>query len=110
MRNRRKAPAGKHRKNQGKMLIALALLINSYMIASFFLGEMGFLNARQLKNANRVIKAEVASLSEENEKLLTRIDALRNDPGTIEGLARERLGLVKEGELVYEFFDHEQNR
>ncbi len=92
------------------MLIILALLINTYMIASFFLGEMGFLNATQLRKANREIRNKVVSLGQENEKLLVRIDALRNDLGTIEGLARERLGLVKEGELVYEFFDHNEIR
>ncbi len=110
MRNKRKTSVGKPRKNQGKMLIALALLINAYMLASFFLGEMGFLNASQLRSANSAIKAEVASLNQENEQLLTRIDALRNDPAVIEGLARERLGLVKEGELVYEFFDQDEIR
>ncbi len=106
MRNKRRSfDAGKHRKNKGKMLIALAILINIYMMASFFLGEMGFLNANQLKRANREIRSEVVLLDQENERLFTRINALRNDPVTIEGLARERLGLVKEGELVYEFIE-----
>lgn len=110
MKNKRKSSPGKHRKNQGKMLIALALLINTYMIASFFLGEMGYLNANQLKSANRAVKLEVALLNQENEELLVRIDALRNDPDTIERLARERLGLVKDGDLVYEFFDQDEIR
>lgn len=90
------------------MLIALAVLINIYMIASFFLGEMGFFNATQLRRANREIRHEVVSLNQENKRLLARIDALQNDPETIESLAREQLGLVKEGELVYEFFDHKE--
>jgi len=105
MRNKRKSPGGKHRKNKGKMLIVLAVLINLYMITSFFMGEMGKLNAIQLKRANRAIRHEVTSLEQENKRLLVRIEALRSDPSTIEGLARERLGFVKEGELVYEFFD-----
>lgn len=108
MSNKRKSTGDKTRKKQLGLLVALALIINFYLILSFFFGEMGFLNANQLKRTNQEIQKEVVFFERENEGLKTRIDALLNDPETIERLARKRIGLVKEGELVYEFINAER--
>jgi cell division protein FtsB len=46
------------------------------------------------------VNAEVASLEAHNERLKARVDLL-NTPTGIEEVAREKLGLVKPGELAY---------
>lgn len=107
MKNRRKSLGEKTRKKQQRILIALLLFINFYLILSSLFGEMGLINALQLKKTYVEIRHEVESLDNENELLLAQIDALRNDPRSIERLAREQLGLAKEGELIYLFFDSE---
>jgi len=104
MKNKRKSTGEKTRKKKRGMLIALFVSINVYLIFSFLLGEMGLLNAIKLRKTREAMHNEVAALDAENKRLLDQIDALRNDAETIEGLARGELGLVKEGELVYEFF------
>lgn len=87
------------------MIIALLVVMNVYLILSFLLGEMGLLNANTLRKTNLEMHKEVAEMEAENEGLARKINALRTDADTIERLAREELGLVKEGELVYEFFE-----
>ncbi|MFQ5544202.1 MAG: septum formation initiator family protein [Nitrospiria bacterium] len=90
------------------IFIALSVLANGYLLFTFIFGEMGFINALQLKETHRQIKAEVRSLKQKNQQISLQIDALNHDPKAIERLARERLGLVKKGELVYEFFQTER--
>ena len=43
----------------------------------------------------------VSGLREENNRLRAEIKALREDPRAVEKLAREDLGLSKEGEIVF---------
>ncbi len=46
------------------------------------------------------IEAEIADTETEIEHLGRRLELLRNDPATLERLAREELGMVKPGEVV----------
>ena len=48
---------------------------------------------------------EIASLEEANTAFREEIRRLESDPFTLERLARERLGYVKEGETVYQFVE-----
>ena len=45
--------------------------------------------------------AELAALEAENERLADRVEDL-NDPATIEGQAREDMGMYRPGEVPYE--------
>ena len=50
-------------------------------------------------------QTEIASLEEANAALREEIRLLESDPFTLERLAREGLGYVKEGETVYQFVE-----
>ena len=108
MKNRRKGARVKVERQKRGVLIGFALFINLALLLSLFFGEMGFLNAVQLKETHARVAGEVSSLQKENAGLLRQLESLQNDSKTIERLARERLGLVKEGEVVYEFFEAER--
>lgn len=56
------------------------------------------------------LKKELAEVTEINRNLAKEVrhqsyevQALRNDPGAIEQVAREELGLVKPGEIIFQF-------
>ncbi len=58
----------------------------------------------------RMLKQELADIEAENERLrrevlqLTRdVDRLRDDPLAIERIARDELGMVRDGELIFQF-------
>lgn len=48
---------------------------------------------------------EIAQLEEANAALEKEIYLVKHDPFTLEKLARERLGYVKEGEIVYQMVE-----
>jgi cell division protein FtsB len=80
-------------------LVALALT------ARAIVGERGLLDAhRSLRELTRA-EAEVEKWRERNAWLEARIRALRDDPATIESMARERLDYVRPGEITFLFPD-----
>ena len=54
------------------------------------------------------LKNNISKLKKENEKLNTEVYALKNDSSYIEKIAREDLGLVKPGEVVFEFVENKK--
>jgi cell division protein FtsB len=50
----------------------------------------------------RTLTAKIAATRVESERLKVRIDRLRHDPGMLERLAREDLGLVRPGDMIVE--------
>lgn len=65
-------------------------------------GEMGFLQYVEMQKNRQNMEFEIERLKLENEKLEEKISGLRSDPETIERVARERLGLVRPGEVVFQ--------
>ena len=61
------------------------------------------MNVLSLKRELREIENYNQSFREENEKLKNTIYLLKNDKRFIEKIAREELGLVRAGEMVYFF-------
>ena len=56
-----------------------------------------------LKEERNRIEGSNARLQEENRKLAEKVNRLRNNKDEVEKVAREELGLVKKGEVVYQF-------
>jgi cell division protein FtsB len=64
---------------------------------------MGIVKYFEMRRTHHQLQQEIQQLSDENQKIQDEIHALRSDPAKIEQLARERLGLVRPGEVVYQF-------
>jgi cell division protein FtsB len=64
------------------------------------LGENGVLSWLHLRSAEEELRAEVAALAAENQRLQERLHALENDPWALEKLAREKYNMLGEGEEV----------
>jgi cell division protein FtsB len=54
----------------------------------------------ELRRAVSAERARVDGLERERGLLLAEIRALRTDPGAVEAVAREKLGMVRPGEIV----------
>jgi len=85
-------------------LLVVFSVANLALLVHLFFGEMGMLRWRKAQRAADLIREETARLNAENDHLRGESASLRNDPFYIERLARERLGMVREGERVYEFY------
>lgn len=65
-------------------------------------GERGWLDLRKVRQQESRLREQIRDLEKENRRLLREVTALREDPYAVERIAREELGLVKPGEVVYE--------
>jgi cell division protein FtsB len=63
----------------------------------------GLLHLRQLHVEHQQLLQKNNILEKENHHLYEEISRLQKDPDAIEGLARQELGLVREGELIFQF-------
>jgi len=83
----------------GSIVLGATLVVLLYSCFS----ERGLVNVLSLKNELAEIEAGNQRTAAENEKLKEYIYLLRNNKRYIENIAREELGLVKNGEVVYFF-------
>ncbi len=95
---------------QGKRLrrtvfLVLCALLNVYLLIYFFSGDMGVARWMKVRTAHRTLQAQMTQVAEENRQMTEEIAALKSDPFYIEQMARDRLGMIREGEQVYEFYD-----
>ncbi len=64
-------------------------------------GPRGWLALRRMEREMQEKQRRVQELQQQNMQLGRRIQELKNDPAAIERLARQRMGLVRPGELVF---------
>ena len=78
----------------------MSLLFSGLVFAFFFVSEKGFLQVRRQRLQLVRAQAEVATLDTENRKLEAEVAALKTDPKAAEKVAREKLNLVRPGDVV----------
>jgi cell division protein FtsB len=92
-------------KGYARRILIPILLLLSVMIFFAFFGDKGLLQVYRLRRELREIERANKELQQENERLRAEIDNLGTNKSYIEELARRELGLVKKGEIVYQFDD-----
>jgi cell division protein FtsB len=70
---------------------------------ALFGGEYSIFELRQARIDIEEARVELAELRERIDSLSARADSLENDPATLERIARERFGMIREGETLYRF-------
>ena len=78
----------------------VSLLFSVLVLAFFFVSGSGFLQVRRQRRQLAELQAEVTQLDVDNRKLEAEVLALRTDPKAVEKIARERLNLVRPGDVV----------
>lgn len=82
---------------------SLGLLVLLLLVGIF--NKDGILEVLESRREVMALKAGIAKLEKENTMLVQEIDALKNDPRTLEKIAREDLGLARPGETIFVFPD-----
>jgi cell division protein FtsB len=77
------------------------LLLASYF--ALFGGEYSFFELRAARAAVVSERAALAGLDREIDSLRAWADSLEEDPATLERVARERFGMIRDGETLYRF-------
>jgi cell division protein FtsB len=81
----------------GRYLIVVVLI----MAALITFGDRGLIDNYRMKEKLVALRDGNLDMTLENIALKKNILLLRNDPSYIEMLARNELGMVKKGDLVY---------
>ena len=88
------------------LALVLLIVILISLIRDIFFGQFSFQENEKLETLIDKKEDELVKISEENETLKDEIKLLKNNDEYVEHVARENLGLIKEGE---EYIDEEPN-
>ena len=86
------------------LVLVLLIIILISLMRDIFFGQFSFKENEKLETLIGKKEDELVKISEENETLKDEIKLLKNNDEYVEHIARENLGLVKEGE---EYIDEE---
>ena len=85
-----------------RRLILIAVLV--MLIAIFSVGgNRSLIRIYQMSKTRAELHRGIGRLKQANQDLVQEVQSFKNDPGRVEAIAREELGLVKPGEVVYQF-------
>ena len=86
-----------------KPVLLLVLLLFLIMGFFTFFGDKGILHLLRLQKEFARIKETNVKIEEENRRLREEVSRLQHEKRYIEEIARKELGMVKEGEVIYQF-------
>jgi len=78
------------------------------LVVDALVGDKGMLDTIRARRQYADLAAALAQKRQENTRLREQIRRLREDPATIESLAREELGLIRDGEVLFILRDVDQ--
>jgi cell division protein FtsB len=93
-----KAPAPAWRR---RVLNYLLLFVIAVLLADGLVGESGLMQQLRTREAHEEQVRALEALRQKNQALRNEIRSLRDDPGALESLAREELGLIRPGEYLF---------
>lgn len=77
------------------------IFITSIVLVDALVGEKGFLATIRARREYNQLAGELARMRAENARLRKTVRELREEPATIEELARRELGLIRPGEMLF---------
>ena len=88
-----------------KVLIAILLLMFLALQYQLWVGEGGLPEVWQLQKALDAQQLENAELRDRNARLQAQVKDLKQGLEAVEEVARDELGMVKEGETFYQIIE-----
>jgi cell division protein FtsB len=102
-KNRKRIDLERRYRQHRFLWFSVAAVVTGYFAFLMVFNERGLAKFLDVVRTHRQLTQEIQRLQEKNEDLRQRAQALRSDSDTIEEIARQELGLVKKGELIYQF-------
>ena len=86
---------------RGRVVHLLLVFVTLVLVIDALIGEKGLVQSMRARRQYEEVTASLEALRRENASLRDQVRRLNEDPSTIEGLAREELGLIRPGEVVF---------
>ena len=83
------------------------LLIFALLLLMIFLPT--FSKKQRLLDKNRMYQKQIEDLKKENIRLAEEKRKLEEDPVYLESVAREKMGLVRDGEMIFRITPYSEN-
>ncbi len=90
------------------MIIKKAFWLFAVVVLVLILFLPGYAKLKHLKDKNRDLEARIRKLNIENSLLSQELKRLENDPLYQEKVARDKLGIVRKGEIPVRIFPEEK--
>jgi cell division protein FtsB len=103
--NRRRDESARRERLGQTLVVLIGLPVLGLLLFTLLFGEMGLFRFARVSNHHEQLTQDIAAIETENAALSREIANLKHDPLTIETIARERLGMGRQGEIVYRFED-----
>lgn len=84
-----------------KAVVLLASVVTVVFFISFMFSDRGLPELQHARTQVATLRADIAKLERDNERLRAEIDSVKRSSYAIERIAREDLGMAKKGEVVY---------
>jgi cell division protein FtsB len=97
----RKVFPGYGRGAPAKVLRILGWTVAIWFVSAVLFGDSGLFSILRMRGMKRSLEEEIEVLEEVKAATEEHRDDLKNDPETIEELAREEYGMIKDGEICY---------
>jgi cell division protein FtsB len=100
LRRRRALPAAAspHRRRAVQYLLIFVTVV---LVVDALVGDRGLMERMRARREYRESDQALEALRRQNNQLRLNIRELRDNPSAIESLAREELGLIKPGEVLF---------
>ena len=84
-----------------KTILSAILLLAVYY--AVFSGEYSWFALREVRMELEEVEDELARKRQQIDSLLALADSVESDPSMLERIARERFGMIRDGETLYRF-------
>lgn len=81
--------------------IFVMALSTLFILVNEIFGPNGYMTLRREKKEYTHLKQQIQTLSDQNQQLEQKINALQTNPEAVEKQARDQLYLAKPGEIIY---------
>src|SRR4029450_9291127 len=99
--SRRKSTSSVPPATRRRTLQVLLVFVTLVLIINALVGERGLTETLRARKKHQELVTAIERLRSENARLRDEARRLRSDPATIEALARQELGLIKPGEMLF---------
>jgi cell division protein FtsB len=98
---RRKAPEAAPSPLRARLLNYVLGFVTVVLVVDALIGDKGLIDTFRARRQHDALATALADKRQENSRLREDIRRLKEDPGAIEALARQDLGLIRQGEVLF---------
>lgn len=100
-RRRAEPPVAAPSPVRSRILNYVLVLITVVLVVDALVGDKGLLETMRARRQFEGVAAALAATRQDNARLRDQIRRLKEDPASVEAIAREELGLIRPGEMLF---------